>query len=83
MSVANSLGQITRNVFYAQKNAGKSEIEEIPPITGERIIISGNKQRNVNIVGNNSQHIELIRNIARKNAVRKEVNSQERIKEEL
>lgn len=73
--MGNSLGQITRNVFYAQKNAERLEIEEIPPIIGGRIRIKENKQRNVNIVVNNSQRIELIRDIAQQNVIIEEENT--------
>ena len=73
--MGSSLGQITKDVYCVQQNARKSEIEEIPLKIGERIRTSENKQRNVNIVGNNSQRIEIIRGIVQKNVIVEEENT--------
>ena len=69
------MGQIIKDVCCAQQNARKSEIEEIQLKIGERIRTSENKQRNVNIVGNNSQRIEIIKGIVQKNVIVEEENT--------
>ena len=75
LNVVNSLGQTTKMVFCAQMNAERLETEETPLKIGERIRTSENKQRNVNIVGNNSQRIEIIRGIVQKNVIVEEENT--------